>query len=219
MAGANPDVENTQESKPEGEKETTNENKDATDIPQECLMKHPLQHTWCLWYYENDRNKKWEENQTEITSFSTVEDFWSVYNYIKLASEIRVGTDYSLFKKDIRPMWEDEANKLGGKWIISLNKPQRNTELDRLWLDVLLCLIGEAFENSDEVCGAVVNIRNKGDKICIWTGDATNRTAVMEIGAKLKERLHLGSKTQIHYQLHKDTMIKSSSSVKSAYVL
>lgn len=29
----------------------------------------------------------------------------------------------------------------------------------------LLCLIGEAFENSDEVCGAVVNIRGKGDKI------------------------------------------------------
>ncbi|KAI4464844.1 translation initiation factor [Holotrichia oblita] len=29
----------------------------------------------------------------------------------------------------------------------------------------ILCLIGEAFENSEEVCGAVVNIRGKGDKI------------------------------------------------------
>lgn len=29
----------------------------------------------------------------------------------------------------------------------------------------ILCLIGEAFENSDDVCGAVVNIRSKGDKI------------------------------------------------------
>lgn len=26
-------------------------------------------------------------------------------------------------------------------------------------------MIGEAFENSDDVCGAVVNIRGKGDKI------------------------------------------------------
>lgn len=29
----------------------------------------------------------------------------------------------------------------------------------------ILCLVGEGFENSDQVCGAVVNIRNKGDKI------------------------------------------------------
>lgn len=28
-------------------------------------------------------------------------------------------------------------------------------------------MIGEAFENSDDICGAVVNVRAKGDKIGI----------------------------------------------------
>ena len=46
------------------------------ELPPEMQIKHPLQNTWTLWYYENDRNKNWEENQREITNFDTAEDFW-----------------------------------------------------------------------------------------------------------------------------------------------
>jgi translation initiation factor 4E len=46
------------------------------ELALEFQIKHPLQNTWTLWYYENDRNKNWEENHQEITSFDTVEDFW-----------------------------------------------------------------------------------------------------------------------------------------------
>lgn len=47
----------------------------------------------------------------------------------------------------------------------------------------MLCLIGEAFDDySDDVCGAVVNIRTKGDKIAVWTTDYENKDAVTHIG-------------------------------------
>lgn len=47
----------------------------------------------------------------------------------------------------------------------------------------LLCLIGESFEEySREVCGAVINIRTKGDKIAVWTREAENQTGVLHIG-------------------------------------
>ena len=47
----------------------------------------------------------------------------------------------------------------------------------------LLCLIGEAFEEySDEISGAVVNIRNKGDKLGLWTQDASRSEATKRIG-------------------------------------
>lgn len=131
----------------------------------DTLIKHPLQNPWTLWYYENEKGKTWEANQHAITSFETVEDFWSLYNHIKFASEIKSGNDYSLFKNNIRPMWEDDANKNGGRWVISLAKYTRHNELDNLWLDVILCLIGEAFEYSEDICGAVVNIRPRGHKI------------------------------------------------------
>lgn len=47
----------------------------------------------------------------------------------------------------------------------------------------LMCLLGESFEEySGEVCGAVVNIRTKGDKIALWTSEAENKAGVMHIG-------------------------------------
>lgn len=47
----------------------------------------------------------------------------------------------------------------------------------------LLCLIGESFEEySRDVCGAVINIRTKGDKISVWTREAENQTGVLHIG-------------------------------------
>lgn len=47
----------------------------------------------------------------------------------------------------------------------------------------LLCLIGEAFgDHSAELCGAVVNIRNKGDKVAVWTSNGNNRDGTMHVG-------------------------------------
>lgn len=44
-------------------------------------------------------------------------------------------------------------------------------------------MIGEAFdEHSEDVCGAVVNVRSKGDKIGVWTVDALKTQTVLEIG-------------------------------------
>ncbi|XP_072383182.1 eukaryotic translation initiation factor 4E-1A-like isoform X1 [Diabrotica undecimpunctata] len=198
-----------------------NEQKNDNDleIPMDFSIKHPLQNAWTLWYYENDRTQAWEKNQKEIATFQTVEDFWSLYNHIKPSSELRQGTDYSLFKKGIRPMWEDDANKRGGRWLLSLEKKQRNNDLDRYWLDIILCLIGEAFENSEEICGAVVNIRQKGDKIAVWTADARNNAAVLEIGRILKERLHIPSRVTLGYQLHTDTIQKTGSVSKYSYTV
>lgn len=136
----------------------------VAEIPQECLIKHPLHNTWTLWYLEHDRQKTWEDMQNKITDFDTVEDFWSLYNHIRVASEIGSGNDYSLFKRNIRPMWEDETNKRGGRWLIVLSRAHRRI-VDVLWLDIVLCLIGEAFDDSEDICGAVVNIRPRGDKI------------------------------------------------------
>lgn len=187
------------------------------ELPPEFLIKHPLQNTWSLWFYDNDRNKTWEENLIELTTFDTVEDFWRLYHHIKLPSELRQGHDYAVFKQGIRPMWEDDANKMGGRWLISLEKKQRSSDLDRFWLDVILLLIGESFENSDEICGAVVNLRPRLDKIGIWTADASKQHANVEIGRKLKEQLGIHGK--IGFQVHRDTMVKQSSATKNLYTV
>ena len=81
-------------------------------------------------------------------------------------------------------------------------------------------MVGEAFdEYSDEVCGAVVNVRNRQDKIGIWTSDATHSSSIMEIGRRLKERLRLPSKMGMSYQSHKDTATKSGANSKNLFTL
>jgi translation initiation factor 4E len=46
-----------------------------------------------------------------------------------------------------------------------------------------LCLIGEAFDDlTDDICGATINIRNKGDKLGLWTRDARRGDATVLIG-------------------------------------
>ncbi|EDO49832.1 predicted protein [Nematostella vectensis] len=181
-------------------------------------MKHPLQNRWVLWFFKNDKSKSWAANLRNITSFDTVEDFWGIYNHIQQASRLQPGCDYSLFKDGIEPMWEDKRNKDGGRWLINTNKNQRQSDLDRFWLETLLCLIGEAFgEYSEGVCGAVVQIRNKGDKIAVWTGNATDEEGTRRIGQVFKERLGLPPKMFIGYQAHQDTMTKTGSTTKSLF--
>lgn len=80
-------------------------------------------------------------------------------------------------------MWEDDANKNGGRWLINLDKKQRSTDLDNFWLEILLCMIGEGFdEQSDDVNGAVVNIRPRQDKIALWTSNAQVENSILTIG-------------------------------------
>jgi len=187
---------------------TTGENIDGI-----LMAKHPLQYTWVLWYCKQDRSKPWEECLKEVATFRTVEDFWALYNHIQLASGLSWGSDYYLFKEGIQPMWEDKHNYEGGRWLFQVDKNRRNELLDQYWLELLMAVVGEQFDDhGDHVCGAVVNVRQKGDKVSLWTKDATNDDVNRRIGVVAKQKL--GYTEQINFEQHKDTQQKNSSMVK-----
>tara|TARA_B110000305_G_C18913044_1_gene391575 strand:- start:120 stop:284 length:165 start_codon:yes stop_codon:yes gene_type:complete len=43
-----------------------------------------------------------------------------MFQNIYSVEEIMPNTDYMLFKKGIRPEWEDPNNRAGGKWVVTL---------------------------------------------------------------------------------------------------
>ena len=59
-----------------------------------------------------------------------------------------MGSDYYIFKEGIRPMWEDTANKAGGRWTICKHRSKDQRDLDLLWRDLvgasLLIVIDES---------------------------------------------------------------------------
>lgn len=164
-------------------------------------------------WFDNPKRKSnlnsWGDNLKKIYTFSTVEDFWCLWNNIKGAHELAQGSNYHLFKEGVEPMWEDARNEKGGKWIVLLKPNQRQTQLNDMWLNTVLACIGATFDDDVHVTGVVVSVRKSMDKIALWTMDATDEAAIKRIGRQFKELL--GGSVKIGYQAHIDAMGNNSS--------
>ena len=131
---------------------------------------HTLKDSWTFWYRPPISKAhgyiEYENTLHPISSVRTAEQFWEVYAHLKRPSTLPVVSDYHLFKKDIRPIWEDDVNKKGGKWIVRMKKGVA----DRYWEDLMIALIGDQFgEAGEDVSGAVLSVRNGEDILSIWT--------------------------------------------------
>ncbi|CAF0825137.1 unnamed protein product [Adineta steineri] len=175
----------------------------------------PLEDSWSFWFFKNDRQCEWKDNLIQITTVSTVENFWSVYNHLQVASRLGQGCDYFLFKTHIQPMWEDRFNRSGGRWSLNLNKSQRATELDKYWLFTLLSLIGDQYtEDAQHVNGCVVSIRSKGDRISLWTKDWKNAEVTKRIGSRFREVADIPRNIPLIFESHEDQESKRGATSK-----
>ncbi|KAI3495410.1 hypothetical protein L1887_37748 [Cichorium endivia] len=155
---------------------------------KDIIKRHPLEHSWTFWFDNPSAKSKqvaWGSSIRPIYTFSTVEEFWSLYNNLHRPSRLAAGADLHCFKNRIEPKWEDPVCAPGGKWTMTFPKSKSDT----CWLYTLLAMIGEQFDHGDEICGAVVNVRARQEKIALWTKNAANESAQMSIGRQWKEFL------------------------------
>jgi translation initiation factor 4E len=138
-------------------------------------------------------------------------------------------------------MWDDPNNENGGRWFIPSDRFSRHSKLDNHWTEVefdgwcctirpcghpfimshsspfqlIMAMVGEQFgSDSDYVCGAVVSLRFKVDKISLWTRDAITpegKQANKRIGAIIKEKLGLSQKEsdEMRYEEHREAFKRS----------
>lgn len=178
--------------------------------PANYNSKHKLQRSWTLWY-DNPQKKSnvtnWLANLKKIAVIQTVEDFWGLYNNLLKPNAIPVGSNYHFFKVNVQPMWEDPENVKGGKWTLSLPK-NRKDSLDSLWLNGLLAVIGESFDDkmNDEICGIVLSPRQKQDRIALWTKSTQPSELIEGIGKKLKKLLGVDEDLKISFQPHEESI-------------
>uniref|UniRef100_A0A8D0UK69 Eukaryotic translation initiation factor 4E family member 2 n=1 Tax=Sus scrofa TaxID=9823 RepID=A0A8D0UK69_PIG len=122
-------------------------------------------------------------------------------------------SDFHLFKEGIKPMWEDDANKNGGKWIIRLRKGLAS----RCWENLILAMLGEQFMVGEEICGAVVSVRFQEDIISIWNKTASDQATTARIRDTLRRVLNLPPNTIMEYKTHTDS-IKDNSSFRNTKI-
>jgi len=152
----------------------------AANVAGAAGQKRPLHSTWCLWVLLHSQGAKesWQKSQMNIHTFSAVEDFWRLFNNIKSPSKLGI-IDFSVFKKDIAPAWEDETCRRGGRWVAKIDKSVRPQDFDELWLNVVLTIIGESLgEAGSCICGAVVSSRNKTSKMALWISEREEEKAL-----------------------------------------
>ncbi|KAG6642278.1 hypothetical protein I3843_09G127100 [Carya illinoinensis] len=162
---------------------------------------HPLEHSWTFWFDDTSAKSKgsaWGSSIRPIYTFSTGEEFWGIYNNIPHPSKLTMGADFHCFKHKIEPKWEDPVCANGGKWTATFTKGKSDT----CWLYTLLAMIGEQFDHGDEICGAVVNVIARQEKIALWTKNARNEAAQMSIGKQWKEFLDYNE--TIGFMFHED---------------
>jgi translation initiation factor 4E len=165
------------------------------------IQRQFLSNAWTFWYYEFKRGMNWNECQHEISSFRTMEQFWLLYDNIKSASQINVTCDYAFFKNGIRPMWEDDCNRTGGRWIIDIPKGYQLDEINVLWMKILLQLIGEHFYLAELICGAVFSNRIKRNKIAIWMKHGSEQ-AIQSIGFQIRRNFQIADDIPVTFKFH-----------------
>ena len=112
----------------------------------------------------------------KVASFTSIQEFWSVYSHLQRPNDLGHVTEFHLFKEGIRPIWEDSLN--GGKWILRIKKGLGS----RLWESLVLAVIGDQFENTgDEICGIVISVRNGEDILSVWNKNAADDKVTIKI--------------------------------------
>ena len=156
-------------------------------------------------------------------------------NNITPTSDLALKADYHLFKKGVRPEWEDTQNKHGGKWAFQF-KDKKAVNIDALWLHVMLAAIGENLEDEEdnEVMGVVVNVRKGFYRIGLWTrtvGKALpgeqnkgrtfeqGKEVLNKIGRRFKGALQLKENELVEFSGHTDSAHAGSTRAKAKFAV
>ena len=124
---------------------------------------------------------------------------------------------------------KDEANRKGGKWVITFKATQAQATpiFDSVWARCLIGVVGERFGPSGAVTGLVASRREQGchpdpevnillltilfifyeDRISIWTRDVTARAMNIKIGQLILVLLdEFSSVVQMDYMYHHESL-------------
>lgn len=147
-------------------------------------LQYKLNNNWILWFHNKKNN--WKLNgYKKLLEFNFLEEFLYFVNNYNLLGEL-LANHYFIMKNDIKPIWEDENNKLGGCISIKIN----NFNAENIWNKLCFYIIGNTIPNNNNINGISICIKNlnytiihiwlkEKDKIIInFIADLTNESII-----------------------------------------
>ena len=136
--------------------------------------KKNLSDKFAFWYHINEisSEEEYESQIKKLVEFDTLEDFWAIFQYLKKPDDCKQAIEFQLFRHPIKPMWEDENNKNGGRISLKLRKEFSNL----VWEELVFAFIGGYFakEINDEINGLVINCKKDFNALQIWIKSYSN---------------------------------------------
>ena len=154
-----------------------NNNNNIIEEPQE-MPKTKLENKFSFLYRIDENNyqyqtpnkvmdkEKYEVQVKKIAEFDTIEDFWGIFQHLRKPDSCKPGIEFFMFKEPIKPLWEDENNKNGGRFSIKLKRGYTTI----IWEEMIFVLIGGILpkEMKEEINGIVVSSRKEFNTLQIW---------------------------------------------------
>ncbi|RWW47094.1 hypothetical protein BHE74_00046950 [Ensete ventricosum] len=119
---------------------------------------HRLERKWTFWFDNQSKPKQgaaWGTALRKVYTFDTVEEFWWYDTPDGRSVPPDLYYDLWCFRGFIIAILSN--------FCYAFN-----------WILQLMALIGEQFEESEEICGIVVSVRQRQDKLALWTKAASN---------------------------------------------
>ncbi|KAG8345350.1 putative EIF4e-like protein [Trypanosoma vivax] len=165
----------------------------------------------------------WLDQVRSVGLFDTAEGFWGIVSCTLTPSQLLAGFTYYLFRRNIAPIWEHEANRRGGRWIASFQQTPHALEsatkggsaadaqrlsIDEAWESLCTEMIAEQIPcDETEICGVAVRRRERGHawKLSLWTRNALDSETQIRIGEFVKKLLNLDDGA-LQYLVHRELM-------------
>jgi len=167
-----------------------------------------LHSTWTLYVDQRPDSGSsladYAQNLRKIYTFSTIEEFWNVFESIPGTSELPIKCSYHLMRGTRRPIWEDKENKNGGYWTF---KCQKNYSAD-IWRNLVLAAVGEQFvtspnnPNADKIVGITFGSRFNSDHFQVWNENSKEAHNALVIEKVTSEMLPLAYFDSVYYKEH-----------------
>ncbi|PLB36493.1 eukaryotic translation initiation factor 4E [Aspergillus candidus] len=154
----------------------------------------PFQYHWAVWYdkhAENMATPSTYRNQLYLLheDVSDIATFYRVYNNYPW-HKIRMRDSVHIFRKGVRPIWEDPENAQGGCWMFRVPKGKAQAFFHEM---AVLCLANEfqavVEKEHDHVLGISMTVRFNSHLISIWHKLGSNDRSIKALECTAIDRL------------------------------
>jgi hypothetical protein len=100
----------------------------------------PFQYVWSVWHSKPDQHGEYRLTLL-VDHVADIAAFYRIFNNMPW-NQIRQKDSIHIFRSGVKPLWEDEENRDGGRWLIRI-RPETGRAV-KLWEEVcILCCGGE----------------------------------------------------------------------------